>query len=70
MDKAAKVGKGKGKSARIPTDADDLLQYEGCTPLLEKLEALQERFKTNGPPGHKPCLNMMVIPVLNYLWDF
>ena len=50
MDKANKVGKGKGKSARIPTDADDLLQYEGCAPLLEKLEALQERFKTNGPP--------------------
>ena len=66
MDKANKVGKGKGKSARIPTDADDLLQYEGSTLLIEKLEALGERFRTNGSPGHKPSWNMRLIPVLEY----
>ena len=60
------MGKGKGKAARIPTDADDLLQYEGRALLVEKLDALGKRFMTNGSPGHKPSWNMRLIPVLEY----
>ena len=64
------MGKGKGKAARIPTDADDLLQYEGCKPLLDKSKALRERFKTNGSPGQKPSLNILLIPALEYIRNF